>query len=109
MAALMTARAIAALDVVEKLPLKLGGNLLPVDDCIQVRSLESFGEFGGLFVLGAAGEMRSVVSGGARGGVRFLGGLFLRLIPFFLNPSLLRSFGLGKSKRSVIGVFTPRK
>jgi hypothetical protein len=56
-AALVATGAITPFDVVKKLTLKLGSNLLAVDGGFQVRSLESFRELGGLFVLGAAGEM----------------------------------------------------
>ncbi len=98
MTAFMTARAIAALDVVEKLPLKLRRYFLAVNDCIQVGSFESFGEFSGLFVFGAAGEMRSILGIGAREGVRFLVGLILRLVPFFFGLVLFRRFDLWRIK-----------
>jgi hypothetical protein len=51
---LVAAGAITPLDVIKKLTLELGTNLLSVDDGFQVRSLEAFRELGGLFVLGAA-------------------------------------------------------
>ena len=55
MSSLVAAGAVAPLDVVEKLLLKLGSDFLAVDDGFQVRSFEPFGEFGGLFVFRAAG------------------------------------------------------
>ncbi len=54
-AAFVASGAVASLDVIIKLALEFGSNFLAVNDGIQVRSFESFGEFSGLFVVGSAG------------------------------------------------------
>ncbi len=53
----MAARAIAAFDVIVELTLRFRGNLVAIDDCIQVGPLKTGGEFRGLFVVGAAREV----------------------------------------------------
>ena len=87
---LVAAGAVASLNVVEKLLLELGSDFLSVDRGFQVGSFEPFGEFGGLFVFRAAGEMRFIAGVGARGVARF--GLILLLVPFFFCALLLCSF-----------------
>jgi hypothetical protein len=57
MTALVAARAIAAFDVIVELTLRLRGNLIAINDCLQVRPLKTGGEFRGLFVVGAACEV----------------------------------------------------
>jgi hypothetical protein len=85
----MAAGTVAPLNVIEKLALKIRCDLLTIDDCFQVRSFKPVGELGGLFVFGAAGEMRFVLGFGPRGFVLFR--LIFLLVPFFLRSLLLRS------------------
>ena len=54
-ATLVTSGAVASFDVVKKLTLEFRSDFLAVNGGFQVGSLESFGEFSGLFVVGAAG------------------------------------------------------
>jgi hypothetical protein len=37
--------------------LRFGGNFVPIDDGIDIRSFEALGEFGGFFVVEASSEM----------------------------------------------------
>ena len=60
-ATLVTSGAVAPFDVVKELTLEVGSYFFTVDDGFQVGSLEPFGEFGGLFVFRAAGEVSDTV------------------------------------------------
>ncbi len=57
----VASRAVVSLNIIIKLTLEFGSYFLAVDDGFQVRYLEPFGEFGGLFMFRAAGEMGSVL------------------------------------------------
>ncbi len=52
----VTSGAVASLDIIIKLTLEFGSYFLAVNDGFQVRSLEPFGEFSGLFMFRAAGD-----------------------------------------------------
>ena len=92
-ATLVTPGAVAPFDVVKELTLEFRSYLFTVDDGFQVGSLESFGEFGGLFVFGSAGEMRFIRVAWRREPASFSS---FGLISFFLNLIFFRSFDFEK-------------
>ncbi len=108
MAALVAAGTVATLYVVVKLTLRFRCNFISVYDGFEVRALETIRELRGLFMVRAAREMGfvdSFVRGFGRGFLLLFLMVFLdRLISFSLT-----GLASGKSRRSVMAVFTPRK
>jgi hypothetical protein len=85
-AAFVATRAVAAFDIIEELALGLRGYFVAVNDSIQVRPFETRREFGGLFVVRSACEVRMVgLVAGFRWVFLVLGVICFCLVPFFLG------------------------